>query len=100
MLSDESLQQPTDFSLKTYLPEELLNTPDLNKSIESFTEKRTREEVHLREAEAALHSSLDPDQSSSRITVLLLQVSASASYYSADQELMRNVPPVKVDISK
>ena len=86
-------QQPTEFTLTTYTLSEVFDTPELITSLANYSELRQS------------LSSPDRSRNHHRVTsdsdsVLFLQVFAAADYFTTNKTLMRNVPPVNVDISE
>ncbi|KAI9792317.1 MAG: hypothetical protein M1816_002542 [Peltula sp. TS41687] len=99
--------QPTIFSLATYPIQELFDTPALISSLAAYAESRLQQRLAKQE-ESAKEEELNPKfaptadpehaggaQNSSR---LFLRIAAAAEYYTTTETLMRNVPPVDVDI--
>lgn len=81
-------QQPTSFKLDTHTLLHVFDTPELIKSLADYSESRW---AHTENSQS---SPLQGSQS-----LLFLQVTAAAEYYSTNESLMQNVPPVKVDLS-
>jgi hypothetical protein len=84
-------QQPTAFTLSTYTIPEVLEDRALSDALNSYLSAVI---THNRQdgVSAVADTALEPD------SVLLLRISAAADYFSLDQELMENVPPVLADI--
>ncbi|KAL6231837.1 hypothetical protein BDW75DRAFT_31742 [Aspergillus navahoensis] len=83
--------QPTAFTLSTYTIPEALEDRALLDSINSYS-SATAMPDRRDETPAVADSASEPG------SVLLLRISAAADYFSLDQELMENVPPVLADI--
>ena len=85
-------QQPTSFILNTYELAEVFNTPELITSLAVFSESRQSSRLPARDSGSPL-----PNEWLS--SALFLRILAAADYYTTNQTLMQNVPPVNVDIS-
>ncbi|KAL4872726.1 hypothetical protein BDV12DRAFT_161412 [Aspergillus spectabilis] len=84
--------QPTAFTLSTYtLPEILIDT-SFRSAITLYSSPETAPSHTKRTPAPAADSELVPE------SVLFLRVSAAADYFSLNQTLMENVPPVLADI--
>ncbi|KAI9716920.1 MAG: hypothetical protein M1812_005069 [Candelaria pacifica] len=84
--------QPTSFRLYTHTLPTVFQTPNLITSLATFSESR---QYPLEDQATSQHlTSETPSQSS----ILFLQIFAAADYYTMNQTLMKNVPPVDVDI--
>lgn len=81
-------QQPTAFILDAYTLAEVFDTSELISSLELYSGSR----------DSALQrtAARDPRPAS----VLFLRVIAAADYFTTNKTLMREVPPVNVDISE
>ncbi|KAL4802748.1 hypothetical protein BDV18DRAFT_60655 [Aspergillus unguis] len=90
--------QPTAFDLSTYTLHEILEDRSLLSAISLYSSSR----LATPPLQAGLTSknqrggSANTDTSSD--SVLLLRISAAADYFSLDQTLMENVPPVLADV--
>ncbi|KAL4821539.1 hypothetical protein BDW67DRAFT_150984 [Aspergillus spinulosporus] len=82
--------QPTAFTLSTYTIPEVLGDRALFDALNSYSAAVTPNRHGS--VSAVADTVLEPD------SVLLLRISAAADYFSLDQELMENVPPVLADI--
>ncbi|KAJ5373060.1 hypothetical protein N7517_005066 [Penicillium concentricum] len=95
--------QPTTFTLTTYVPKEI-EDKNLLTSLSTYAAARLATldaslQVNSIPRRASPHSSKDPlDPAPTSDSVLFLHVQASADYFSTDQALMQNVPPVAVDL--
>lgn len=67
------------------------NTPDLLRSISQYATSRPNHDVGV-----VSQSATQPDAPSSN---LLMRICAAASYYTHEEGLMEEVPPVNVDIT-
>ncbi|KAI4868836.1 hypothetical protein F4820DRAFT_89598 [Hypoxylon rubiginosum] len=89
--------QPTAFKLATYELQAVFETPDLISELSEYSwSRQSLEGDHESQGESAT----DPQASSSEreASVLFLQILAAADYYTMNKTLMRDVPPVYVDI--
>ncbi|OQE42172.1 hypothetical protein PENCOP_c004G07269 [Penicillium coprophilum] len=95
--------QPTTFTLTTYVPKEI-EDKSLLSSFSTYAAARlatldTSLQVNTIPRRASPHSREDPlDPAPTSESVLFLHVQAAADYFSTDQALMQNVPPVAVDL--
>ncbi|KAF2197935.1 hypothetical protein GQ43DRAFT_434723 [Delitschia confertaspora ATCC 74209] len=83
--------QPTDFWLDTYTISQVFDTPHLLSSLASYSE--IREELGL-ESTGYIRG---PSPSTPN-SLLFLRIQAAASFYTTNQTLMDDPPPVDVDI--
>ncbi|KAJ5115263.1 hypothetical protein NUU61_001022 [Penicillium alfredii] len=96
--------QPTDFTLTTYPLTNTIEDPALLSSLSVFSTARlasldSRLQANAIPRRASTHDAgktLDPAPTTD--SVLFLRVRAAADYFSADDALMREVPPVAVDL--
>ena len=91
--ADTAKQQPTSFTLNTYPLPEVFDTPDLITSLATYSE--IRQEIPLLDRSVG-----HPRVASDLESLLFLQVFAAADYFTTNKTLMRNVPPVNIDISE
>ncbi|KAI9688301.1 MAG: hypothetical protein M1820_010283 [Bogoriella megaspora] len=93
--------EPTDFTLRTYTLTEVFDTPELIQALAAEAEERHSYLEHnvLENPEGArdLRSATE-DYNSGAVTALFLIVSSAAAFYSTNQSLMLDPPPVLVDI--
>ena len=91
--------QPTDFELHTYTMDEVFENPALLSSLTVFSNSH-RELLDQLMIEQLLDRKHNPALSAEAVypSLLFLQISAAASYYSLNQSLMEQVPPVFVDV--
>ncbi|PVI08676.1 hypothetical protein DM02DRAFT_510508 [Periconia macrospinosa] len=84
--------QPTDFWLDTFTLATVSNSPHLAHSVISFnlSYPQTRQHLGLKEPEHPMNAL--------STSLLFLRVQAAASYFTTNQTLMREPPPVHVDI--
>ncbi|KAL1311098.1 hypothetical protein AAFC00_001305 [Neodothiora populina] len=82
---------PTEFWLETYSIIHVLETPSLLQDLAAYVEDR-QEDLLSRASDPAVQDSATTQ------SALLLRVWSAADFYAADQQLMQNPPPVKVDI--
>ena len=93
LAADTAKQQPTSFTLNTYPLPEVFDTPELITSLATYSE--------IRQGSPLLDRSVGhPRVASDLDSLLFLQVFAAADYFTTNKTLMRNVPPVNVDISE
>jgi hypothetical protein len=95
-------QQPTAFSLHIHTLSGVFNDPELISSMSAYAYARQAgiddlERQKLVARRAVQPSTLQPS-AAPRLSVLFLQVFAAADYYTLNQRLMENVPPVLADI--
>ncbi|CAI7567502.1 unnamed protein product [Penicillium glandicola] len=96
--------QPTTFTLTTYPLSKTIEDKNLLSSLSMYTAARlatvdTNIQVDVIPRRASRRSSKDPlDPAPTSDSVLFLHVHAAADYFSTDQALMQNVPPVAVDL--
>lgn len=100
--ADMVYQQPTKFWLHTHSLQAVFNTPSLIEALADYSVSR----LSRRHPDAVTGPSDElqklplaegPKPQNPR-SLLFLQVLAAADYFSANQSLMQNVPPVHVDI--
>ena len=91
--ADTAKQQPTSFTLNTYPLPEVFDTPKLITSLATYSE--LRQEIPLLDRSVG-----HPQVASDLDSLLFLQVFAAADYFTTNETLMRNVPPVNIEISK
>ncbi|KAK7413044.1 hypothetical protein QQX98_008052 [Neonectria punicea] len=87
--------QPTDFSLSVHELETVWDTPELIQSLAEYSSSRQLSSEGGEEQQ--LHD-YEPDQGERQSSALLLQVRASADYFTDDAVLMRDPPPVLADL--
>lgn len=98
------MQQPTAFTLTTHALANTIEDPSLLSSLSIFStarlalpDARLEANTILRRASGNSKKSVfDPAPTTD--SVLFLRVRAAADYFSADEALMRDVPPVAVDL--
>ncbi|CRL18382.1 unnamed protein product [Penicillium camemberti] len=96
--------QPTTFTLTTYPLSKTIEDTNLLSSLSMYTSARLatldpKFQGNVIPRRAHSRSSKDPvDPAPTSDSVLFLRVHAAADYFSADQALMQNVPPVAVDL--
>ncbi|KAE8152456.1 hypothetical protein BDV25DRAFT_67961 [Aspergillus avenaceus] len=86
--------QPTAFSLDTHTVTQAVETPDIFSSITFYSQARLASPSNV----VPRQPSTIHDQAPTSDSVLFLRVTAAADYFSLDQSLMENVPPVVADI--
>jgi hypothetical protein len=102
-INNYALQQPTAFSLYTYTFSEVLDSASLISSIIHFSDHLAGLEIDQL-LEAKTQQSLSRSNPSADIQatdpepILFLQIYAAADYFTLNEALMTNVPPVHVDI--
>jgi hypothetical protein len=88
-------QQPTEFRLNTYEIETVFSTDELVTSLSGYSMSR---QSASSEAGKDTTAAAGNGQQERPVSVLLLEVLATADYFTPNQTLMHNVPPVFVDI--
>ncbi|KAM3498632.1 hypothetical protein MY11210_009662 [Beauveria gryllotalpidicola] len=89
--------EPTEFTMDVYELDKVWETPDLMLSLANYASTRQADvegvtpQIHRRRGSST-------DAKERKASLLLLQVHAAADYFSHHQELMRNPPPVLVDL--
>ncbi|KAI1381602.1 hypothetical protein F4677DRAFT_403564 [Hypoxylon crocopeplum] len=84
--------QPTAFKINTYELQTVFETPELISELSEYSWSRQSHESQSRFA-GTVQTSTEREAS-----VLFLQILTAADYYTMDKTLMRDVPPVFVDI--
>ncbi|KAI8957933.1 hypothetical protein F5Y11DRAFT_61886 [Daldinia sp. FL1419] len=89
--------QPTDFKINIHELQTLLEVPELLSGLSEYSQSRRSPagDPRLRSRPTTVTQTL---RSGREASVLFLQILAAADYYTMDKSLMRNVPPVYVDI--
>ncbi|KPM35241.1 hypothetical protein AK830_g11341 [Neonectria ditissima] len=87
--------QPTSFSLSVHELAAVWDTPELIQSLAEYSSARQRSSEGGEEQQLHDHQS---DQGERQSSVLLLQIRASADYFTDDVALMKNPPPVLADL--
>ncbi|KAF4984637.1 hypothetical protein FZEAL_213 [Fusarium zealandicum] len=82
--------QPTGFDLDIYELDTVWNTPELMHSLATYAYSRQSEPDQLHESPR--------DEAERQASVLLVQIKASADYFTDDVALMKEPPPVLVDL--
>lgn len=90
-------QQPTAFKLATYELQTVFETPELISELSDYSWSRQSPEGDRRSLPESTGSS-GASKSDREASVLFLQILTAADYYTMNKTLMRNVPPVYVDI--
>ncbi|KAJ5624506.1 hypothetical protein N7510_000815 [Penicillium lagena] len=97
--------QPTSFKLSTHPLTETIESPSLFTSLNIFSTARLSSVDSRLQANSILRrasshgtggSGLDPAPTTD--SILFLRVQAAADYFTTDESLMRDVPPVSVDL--
>jgi len=93
------MKQPTSFRLETYDLPTVFETPELITSLAQYSESRQPDPIQTEDQKPSLSpkqtTKREPDDLSS---TLFLQVFAAADYYTTNKTIMKDVPPVYVDI--
>jgi hypothetical protein len=90
--------QPTSFDLSVYELEKVFSSPELITSLAQFSATRQPslgDETNLEQQQEQAKQSVAREIEES---MLFLRILAKADYYTMDQALMENVPPVYVDV--
>ncbi|KAL6811060.1 hypothetical protein GGI42DRAFT_206999 [Trichoderma sp. SZMC 28013] len=90
-----SALEPTAFTLDTYPLTTVLSTPALLQSLTQHAKSAHQHQPHQIEDQSQKDSSPNNDNDNS---VLLLRVLAAADYFSHHSSLMKDPPPVLVDL--
>ncbi|PQK16448.1 hypothetical protein BB8028_0006g07680 [Beauveria bassiana] len=95
--------EPTEFTMNVYELDKVWETPDLMLSLANYASTRQVDTEDTEDTEGVkpqIHhrSGSSTDAKEREASLLLLQVHAAADYFSHHQELMRNPPPVLVDL--
>lgn len=96
-LADESRgnQQPTSFTLDTYPLPTVWETPELVASLAEYSYGRWEQQPLSDDRGTPPPPAATGEHEAS---VLLLRITAEAAYFTANATLMRDVPPVDVDL--
>ncbi|KAJ4199639.1 hypothetical protein NW767_008061 [Fusarium falciforme] len=81
-------RQPTGFVMDVYELDTVWDTPELIQSLADYAYSR----------QSSTDSQEDREEGERSASVLLLQIKASADYFTDDAALMRDPPPVLVDL--
>ncbi|KAM0556802.1 hypothetical protein ACHAPJ_005862 [Fusarium lateritium] len=84
--------QPTGFILHVYELDAVWSTPELVQSLAGYAYSRQGQEAELHE------ESPRQGEGEREASLLLLQIKASADYFTDDAALMKDPPPVLVDL--
>ncbi|CAI7670366.1 unnamed protein product [Penicillium bialowiezense] len=95
-LSTTKPKQPTSFALTTYPLSQTIEDTSLLSSLSIYTAARLATLDSQPQGTRKAKKSLDTAPSSD--SVLFLRVHAAADYFSTNETLMRDVPPVAVDL--
>jgi len=93
--TNNPLQQPTDFWLTTHTIPHVFDTPKLISSLAAFSKARQEQTA----AKVSKEGQLDPVAGPEVSSVLFLQVSAAANFFTSNETLMNQPPEVLVDLS-
>ncbi|KAH6847876.1 hypothetical protein B0I37DRAFT_405740 [Chaetomium sp. MPI-CAGE-AT-0009] len=89
--------QPTDFTLTTFPLATVWDTPELMSSLHAYA--ASRQGLAADDDHTAPPKADDGSGSGERdASILLLRILAAADYFTTDASLMRDVPPVDVDV--
>jgi len=83
-------QNPTGFTLETFEPSYVDKSLELKSDLESYITTTT----------ATKHCPADSISGNTQRSLLYLRIQAAAEFYTTNQTLMNDPPPVLVDISK
>ncbi|KAI6087436.1 hypothetical protein F4821DRAFT_259092 [Hypoxylon rubiginosum] len=91
------VRQPTAFKMATYKLQTVFETPELISELSEYSwSRQSLEGDHNSQHEFATNP--QASNSEREASVLFLQILAAADYYTMNKTLMRDVPPVYVDI--
>lgn len=98
-----SNQQPTSFDLTTYPLSATIEDASLLSSLSLFSSYRlatldSRLQANTIPRRASVLGDGTPDAGPTADSVLFLHIQTAADYFSHEQSLMENVPPVTVDL--
>ncbi|KAJ8609659.1 hypothetical protein MRB53_038996 [Persea americana] len=88
---------PTAFEIATFSLQHVVETPRL---IASLTDSSTNADKDLDFSSDSVSASTTNDEQKGTSSVLLLRISAAADYFTTNQDLMKEPPPVEVDITQ
>ncbi|KAL4915769.1 hypothetical protein BDW62DRAFT_120151 [Aspergillus aurantiobrunneus] len=89
--------QPTAFTLSTYTLPEVLDNRSVLSAISLYSSSRLSASP-LQATVVPIGEGSNADSAPGADSILFLRISAAADYFSLDQALMENVPPVMADI--
>ncbi|KAH6623027.1 hypothetical protein F5144DRAFT_632443 [Chaetomium tenue] len=89
--------QPTAFTLTTFPLSTVWDTPSLITSLHAYTTSRQQQQQQPPTPDAN-NDSPPPKGEREEASLLLLRIAAAADYFTTNASLMRDVPPVDVDI--
>ncbi|KPI42142.1 uncharacterized protein AB675_5627 [Cyphellophora attinorum] len=90
--------QPTSFWLYTHTMVEVFSDPTLLSAVTDYSNRRRRSISSAELDEFRSRSDRRAPSSDRPSTFLFLQIHAAADYFSLNDDLMKNVPPVHADI--
>lgn len=93
----KTIQEPTKFTMDVYELDAVWTIPDLMLSLYNYSSAR-QAEAENQTPQAHRRSASSKDAKERTASLLLLRVHAAADYFSHHPELMRNPPPVLVDL--
>jgi hypothetical protein len=92
-------KQPTEFRLEAYEPRTVFETTELISQLSEYS--WSRQSTGLSDEESGPEEARQPSSplpQKANASVLFLRILASADYYTTNETLMSEVPPVFVDI--
>ncbi|KAK4043533.1 hypothetical protein C8A01DRAFT_12913 [Parachaetomium inaequale] len=90
--------QPTEFTLSTFSLSTVWDTPELMASLHAYSTSRQAPTPERDDDVPPLKEGSSSSSSERQASMLFLRILAAADYFTTDASLMRNVPPVHVDI--
>ncbi|ATY58332.1 hypothetical protein A9K55_002567 [Cordyceps militaris] len=90
-------QEPTEFTMDVYELDKVWETADLMLSLANYSSDR-QSDVEDQQPQVHRRRDSSADAKERKASLLLLQVHAAADYFSHHPDLMRNPPPVLVDL--
>jgi hypothetical protein len=93
-------QQPTAFQLDAYELPTVFETPDLITSLAKYSESRQPKPIEAEEQKPSVSPTdvVNKPTFEDTMSILFLHILAAADYFTMNQTLMEQVPPVFVDI--
>lgn len=93
------MQQPTSFRLEAYDLPTVFESPELITSLAQYSETRQPDPIQIEDEKPSISRKQTAKRASDELSsTLFLQVFAAADYYTTNKTIMKDVPPVFVDI--
>jgi hypothetical protein len=95
----KQLQQPTSFRLDAYELSTILETPEMITSLAQYSKSRQPDPIDIEDQKPSIpEANANSKPISDVSSILFLHILAAADYFTMNQTLMEQVPPVFVDI--